>query len=151
MVTGMHIRAKSAVEDILGDVAAFMISVFIIMFSVIAALQFGLGYCRSMVACFADYGVSSRTRELGALTEGAMRGEDFGKLVSLIRVCPHKENDGRQILFVRMYFAMLGAIGRLGGMSQSVARWTAGERGHCSYAVAVLLDRRVLASIPPSR
>jgi hypothetical protein len=125
-----------------------MISVLILMFSVVAMLQFGLGYCRSLLACYVECGVSARTREFAALAEGASRGEDFGKLLSLIRVCPLRANDGGQLLFVRLYFSLLGAVGIFGSQSQNILRWIAEERGNCSHAAAVMLDRRVLASIP---
>jgi hypothetical protein len=148
MARGMLLYGWQGLLELFEDYTIIMISVLILVFSVGAVLQFGLSYCRSLLAGFAEYGVSARTRELGALAEGAARGEDFGKLMSLIRVCPHAGNDGRQLLFVQLYFVLLGAIGIIGGRSQDIVQWAARERGNCAQAVAVMLDRRVLASVP---
>jgi hypothetical protein len=127
-----------------------MASILILMFSTVAMLQLGLSYCRAILAGFAEHGISSRTREMGALAEGAMRGEDFGRLMSLIRVCPHSGNDGFQLLLVRTYFTSLGAIGMFGRSSHNLVDWAATERRNCTHAAAVMLDRRVLAEIQPS-
>jgi hypothetical protein len=128
-----------------------MTSIFILIISGAAMFQFGLSYCRSLLAGYAECGVSAQTRELGALAEGVVRGEDFGKLLSLIRMCPHCGDDGRQLLFVRLYFTLLGTISMIGGLSHRMVSWTAGERGNCAHAAAVMLDRRVLATMPSSR
>lgn len=122
-----------------------MVSILILIFSVIAMFQLGLSYCRSVLAGFTECGISGRTREMGALGEGALRGEDFCRLLSLIRVCPHPGNDGSQLLFVRLYFMLLGTIGKLGGISQKLVEWTVAERRNCAHAAAVMLDRRVVA------
>lgn len=122
----------------------------ILTLSTAGVFQFSVGHCRSILAAYADFAVSPRTRELACIAEGAMSGEDFGKLLGLIRLCPTRFDDSAKLAFVRFYFAALGIAGLVGGLPSRAARWMESERASCAHAAAVMLDRRVLASVSAS-
>lgn len=115
-----------------------------------AGLQFAVSYCRSFIAAAAECEVSSRTREMASIAEGAMRGEDFGKLLSLIRICPLRGNDTGKLAFTRLYFGVIGMVGMVSGAQSRMSRWAAQERARCAHFAAVMLDHRVLATVSAS-
>jgi hypothetical protein len=121
-----------------------MIAALIFVLSFTALLQFFVSYCRSLLSASRRREVSQQTRELAGITGGGVNGEEFGRLVQLVRLCPEPDDDSQAIAAVRTYFTILGLARRVGGrVSERLASWLESERGNCAYFAAVALDRRI--------
>ncbi len=121
-----------------------MMAALIFVLSFTALLQFFVSYCRSLLSASRRREVSQQTRELAGIAGGGVNGEEFGRLVQLVRLCPEPDDDSQAIAAVRTYFMILGVVRRLGGrVSKGLSIWLESERGNCAYFAAVALDRRI--------
>jgi hypothetical protein len=124
-----------------------MIAALIFVLSFTALLQFFVSYCRSILSASRERELSRQTRELTGIAGGGVNGEEFRRLVQLVRLCPEHGDDGQAMAAVRIYYSLLGMIRRAGGRaSKSISNWLESERGSCAYFAAVSLDRRIAFS-----
>jgi hypothetical protein len=124
-----------------------MIAALIGIFSIAALLQFFVSYCRSVIAAYSKVELSDQVREVAGITAQPVNGDEFRRLVSLVRLCPERGDDGMEIRLVGAYHGMLSsARGVLRSIVPAIAAWAEREREHCSYFAAVALDRRIAFS-----
>ena len=123
-----------------------MIAALVLGCSIIFFLQFFVPYCRSLIAASSSHVLSPEVQDVTGLTTPAS-GEDFHRVVQLLRLCPDRPEDRGEIRAIGVYFSMLNfltAVSR--SIAPSVRNWTERERGRCTYFAAVALDRRVAFS-----
>ncbi len=121
-----------------------MIAILIFGISVLTLLQFFVSYCHSLIAESRGCELSEQGREISGITSHSVRGDQFGRLLQLIALCPEPGGDNRQVRAVALYFGLLGLVRMLfGWIEPAVARWIESERGGCAYVAAVMLDRRI--------
>lgn len=121
-----------------------MIAALIFVISFVALLQFFVLHCRSILAYSRRVELSDRIREVTGLTGQSVSAGDFERLLQLVRLCPERGNDRKEIRVVGAYYALLDLLERASrSLIPSVAAWTESERQGCSYFAAVALDRRI--------
>ena len=121
-----------------------MIAGLIFVISFVALLQFFVLHCRSILAYSRRVELSDRIREVTGLTGQSVSAGDFERLLQLVRLCPERGNDRKEIRVVGAYYALLDFLERVSrSFSPSLAAWTENERQGCSYFAAVALDRRI--------
>jgi len=121
-----------------------MIAAIILVISVAAFLQFFVSYCRSLIAAYNGVELSDQARQVTGIRNHHVTGEDFARVLDLMRLCPELGDDTKEIGAVRAYYSMLGAARRAVNLLGPVlASWMDRERAGCTYFVAVALDRRI--------
>ena len=121
-----------------------MIAALIFVISFVALLQFFVLHCRSILAYSRRVELSDRIREVTGLTGQNVSAGDFERLLQLVRLCPERGNDRKEIRVVGAYYALLDLLERASrSLIPSIAAWTESERQGCSYFAAVALDRRI--------
>ena len=124
-----------------------MIASLIFVVSFAALLQFFVSYCRSILSTAHGRELSPQTRELTGVAGPGVNGEEFGRFLQLVRLCPAHGDDGQAVAAVRVYYSLLGVAHRVAGRaSKSFTNWLEAERGGCAYFAAVALDRRIAFS-----
>jgi hypothetical protein len=123
-----------------------MIAALVLACSIIFFLQFLVPYCRSVIAASSNHVLSPEVQDVTGLTTPAS-GEDFRRVVQLLRLCPDRPEDRGEIRAIGVYFGMLDLLKTLTkSIAPKVRTWTDGELGRCTYFAAVALDRRVAFS-----
>jgi hypothetical protein len=121
-----------------------MISIFILLFSAAALVQFFASYCRSILAAYAKLELSVATREIAGLGSDRIPSGEFGRLLGLVRLAPDPGDDRMELRTVRLYYWVVRLIGVLSARFVSAAKeWSECEGARCSYFAAVALDRRI--------
>ena len=121
-----------------------MIAALIFVISFAALLQFFVLHCRSILAYSRRVELSERVREVTGIASQDVTADDFERLLQLVRLCPERGDDHKEIRVVGAYYSLVDMLGRLtGSILPSVAHWSEGERQSCSYFAAVALDRRI--------
>jgi hypothetical protein len=121
-----------------------MIASLIFVISFAALLQFFVLHCRSILAYSRRVQLSDRVREVTGIVAQDVRASDFDRLVQLVRLCPERGEDRKEIRVVGAYYSLLALVDRMTrSLIPSVAAWTEHERQSCSYFAAVALDRRI--------
>jgi hypothetical protein len=121
-----------------------MIAILIFAISGLTLLQFFVSYCHALIAESRGYQLSAQGREISGVTGHSVPGDQFGRLVQLIALCPEPGTDKRQVRAVSTYYGLLGLVRTLfGWIEPAFARWIDSERGGCAYLAAVMLDRRI--------
>lgn len=107
-------------------------------------LQFFIVYCRSLIAAYNAAELSAQAREVTGIEDHIVNGDDFGRLVQLVRICPDLADDGRELRMVSFYYRLVSfGRGLLGALSARMTQWFERERENCTYFAAVALDRRI--------
>jgi hypothetical protein len=120
-----------------------MTAAIILLCSVVLLMQFFLSYCRSLLASSAKKSLSPETREVTGISSAAS-GEDFFRVRQLLQLCPEHPQEDKGISAVSGYFGMLNFLQRtVAQLLPKVRSWVDSERGHCTYFLAVALDRRI--------
>lgn len=121
-----------------------MFSVVLLIVSVIAMLQFGVYYWRSVIAGIAAQAVSSRVCMAAGLETDTPAAEDFRALLSLHRLTPGLKGRPDRLSALQAYFNLMGAVRSL---TQShlpaVEGWARSEMATCSRYIAVLVGARL--------
>jgi hypothetical protein len=123
-----------------------MMAAIILVFSVAALLQFFVSYCRSLIAASAKHALSAEVQDVAGIANRAS-GEDFARVVQLLRLCPDRPDDRGEVRAIGAYFHLLSLVkATLAKAVPSMLAWTEAERGQCTYFAAVTLDRRIAFS-----
>jgi hypothetical protein len=121
-----------------------MIASLIFVISFVLLLQFFVWHCRSILAYNRTVELSDRVREVTGIVAEEVRASDFDRLLQLVRLCPERGEDQKQIRVVGAYYNLLALLDRLTrSLFPGVAAWAETERQNCSYFAAVALDRRI--------
>jgi hypothetical protein len=121
-----------------------MIASLIFVISFAALLQFFILHCRSILAYSRRVELSDRVREVTGIAAQNVSAGDFQRLVQLVRLCPERGEDRKEIRVVGAYYRLLAMLDRLTrSLVPSVAAWSENERQSCSDFAAVALDRRI--------
>jgi len=124
-----------------------MIAYLILVMSGVALLQFFVLYCRAMIVAARSLELSREARNVAGIDARGVSGDEFGRILQLLQLCPEPGDDGKSMAAVRMYYALVGSMrAALGWMSRGLSAWLEGERGSCAYFAAVVLDRRIAHS-----
>jgi hypothetical protein len=124
-----------------------MIAALIVVISLAAFLQFFISYCRSLLAAYGKVELSEQVREITGLEKQPVNGEEFQRVLQLVRLCPERGDDGLEIRVVTAYYSLLDLLRAvIGWFSPSITGWANQERQSCSYFAAVALDRRIMYS-----
>jgi hypothetical protein len=110
-------------------------------------LQFFVSYCRSLIAAYERVDLSEQAREVTGITNREVSGQDFARLLQLVRMCPEPGDDSKEIGAVRAYFKILTLARTIfRSIAPSLDERVERERGSCAYFAAVALDRRIAHS-----
>jgi hypothetical protein len=124
-----------------------MIAALILAVSFAVLLQFFVSYCRSLIAACAGEELSLDAREVTGINGRSVAGDEFGRLVQLIQLCPEAGADGNRLRAVGLYFRMMNLLRDTGRrLAPTVADWAEAERQACAYFAAVALDHRIAHS-----
>lgn len=123
-----------------------MMAALIFVVSMSTLLMFFVSYCRSLMASSSAHILSQEVRDVTGITAAAS-GQDFEKVMQLLRLCPERPDDRTGLQAVGFYYAILDLL------EKTVARhlpslhfWTEQERAGCACFAVVLLDRRIAFS-----
>jgi hypothetical protein len=123
-----------------------MMAAFILVCSIVLLLQFFVSYCRSLIAASAKQVLSPEVQDVTGISRAAS-GEDFARVIQLLRLCPERPEDRNSVQAIGAYFRLLNFLrSTLARMVPSMHAWTESERGHCAYFAAVALERRIAFS-----
>src|SRR5713226_3577258 len=106
-----------------------MIAALIFVMSAAALLQFFISYSRSLIAACQSQELSDQARQVIGAGDQPVGGEEFLRVVQLIRLCPEPGRDAKHLRTVRCYFGLLGLLrywGRV--LAPAAARWAEVER-----------------------
>lgn len=124
-----------------------MIPALIFVIAVAGFLQFFVSYCRSVIAAYERVDLSEQAREVTGINSRHVSGQDFARLLQLVRMCPEPGDDSREIGAVRTYFKMLSmARAAFHRIAPSLEQRMERELESCAYFAAVALDRRIAHS-----
>ena len=124
-----------------------MIAALIFVIAIAGFLQFFVSYCRSLIAAYECADLSEQAREVTGISNRHVNGQDFERLLQLVRMCPEPGDDSREIGAVRTYFRLLSvARAAFRRIAPSLEQWMERERESCAYFAAVALDRRIAHS-----
>ncbi len=124
-----------------------MIAALIFVVAVAGFLQFFVSYCRSVIAAYERVDLSEQAREVTGIQDRQVHGQDFERLLQLVRMCPEPGDDGREIGAVRTYFRLLSvARAAFRRIAPALEQLMERERESCAYFAAVALDRRIAHS-----
>ncbi len=124
-----------------------MIAALIFVIAIAGFLQFFVSYCRSLIAAYERVDLSEQAREVTGISNRHVKGQDFARLLQLVRMCPEPGDDSREIGAVRTYFELLSvARAVFRRIAPSLEQRMERERESCAYFAAVALDRRIAHS-----
>jgi hypothetical protein len=120
-----------------------MMAAVIFVFSAAALLQFFISYCRSLIAASSKQVLSAEVRDVTGIQRIAS-GEDFKRVMQLLRLCPERPEDRNSVQAIGAYFRLLNFLrSTVARIVPSMRAWTESERGQCTYFAAVALERRI--------
>ncbi len=121
-----------------------MIAALIFVIAIAGFLQFFVSYCRSLIAAYERVDLSEQAREVTGINDHEVDGQDFGRLLQLVRMCPEPGDDTGEIRAVSTYYRLLSITrAALRSIAPALENWVERERGSCAYFAAVALDRRI--------
>ena len=124
-----------------------MIAAIILALSVFTLLQFFIFYSKSVIAACSTQPLSPQVREVAAIYGRTISGEEFLRLVQLVRLCPEPRNSHWPIAAVSKYFRFLNLVRKFSqNLIPSLGAWAEKERSGCAYFAAIMLDRRIAYS-----
>jgi hypothetical protein len=114
--------------------------IFVVSFAVL--LQFFVSYSRSLIAAYRKSKLSEQVQDVMGIQGQQVPGEEFGRVIQLVRLCPQKSDDQASLHVVGAYYRMLGILRAAGkSMAPALSSWAEHERVDCTYFAAVALDR----------
>ncbi len=107
-------------------------------------IQFFVAYCRSLLSATYRLELSVEAHQVTGIEDHLVRGDDFARMLHLLRLCPESGNDRVQLTSVRTYYSLVSMLRMVfAPVVPAVADWTDRERAACGYFAAVALDRRI--------
>lgn len=126
-----------------------MIAAFILVFSVVALVQFGIGQWRAMWLTVAARPLSDCLHAATGLDASALRPEDFyliTKTSHYVSAAPRERNVW--LREVGVYFRAVSMIQKFVGSSiPAVGQWAQNELLSCARYAAAVLDQRLNANL----
>ncbi len=120
-----------------------MMASLVFVFSAAALLQFFISYCRSLIAASSKQVLSAEVKDVTGIQRIAS-GDDFRRVMQLLRLCPDRPEDRNSVQAIGAYFSLLNLLrSTVARIVPSTRAWTESERGHCAYFAAVALERRI--------
>jgi hypothetical protein len=120
-----------------------MIAALIFIFALGALLQFSISYCRSLINSYSRVVLSPEARECAALESGPVCGDDFGRLLGMVRRSNVPGDDAAELGVARIYYLFVSTLRALCPATSRTHQLLAQERGVCAHMVAVALERRL--------
>ncbi len=121
-----------------------MLAALILFVSIATLIQLFFSYTRALIASSRKLGLSEPVRELTGFISGAVQGDEFGRLLQLVQLCPDPRDDRMRIRAVRLYYGLLNMVQAVArSVAPRVASWAESERDGCAYFAALALDRRI--------
>ena len=121
-----------------------MIPVAMLLFSCMALVQFFMSYCRSLLASYAEVELSSATREIIGMESTEIGGQEFHRLLGLVRLAPNPGDDKWDLRIISTYYRVVRLAGMVTSPLSSVARkWSERQSSMCAYFAAAALSRRI--------
>jgi len=117
-----------------------MMAGIIFIFSVAALLQFFISYCRSLIAASSKQVLSAEVKDVTGIQRIAT-GDDFKRIMQLLRLCPDRPEDHNSVQAIGAYFSLLSFLrSTVARLVPSMHAWTESEFGQCAYFAAVALE-----------
>lgn len=120
-----------------------MIAAIIFILALAALVQFSVSYCRSLINTYSEVALSQEVRECAEIGSGSVRGEDFGRLLGMVRRSNVPGDDTAELGVARMYYLFISTLRALCPATAQTQQWLGRERSVCAHMVAVALDRRL--------
>jgi hypothetical protein len=121
-----------------------MIAGLIFVISIPILLKFFVSYSRSLIVESRGHELSEQVRGICGIETRVLAGDQFGRLLQLVTLCPQPGGNAFEVRAIAVYFRLLDlARILLGWAVPSAGRWIEAERGGCAYVAAVVLDRRI--------
>ncbi len=120
-----------------------MVAALIFAISMGLLSEFFVSYCHSLVGVYSKVELSPQARQMVGPESQVVSGDEFTRLVQLVRLCPDPGDDRLEMGAVRAYYGLLHLLRAVRPFAPAVARWAESERAGCAYFVAVALDRRM--------
>ena len=120
-----------------------LISKFILVASVIAGVQFFVGYWRAMIASMAAQPLSEKFFVAAGFKNAAMRAEDFARLMSLHRLMPDVKTLPNSVSRLNVYYTALKVLSGIPGLGG----WAQNEMSTATQCLAVIVDQRLLTNL----
>lgn len=121
-----------------------IIPIAIFALSILFLVQFFVAYCRSLTAASYRLELSPETHEVTGIDDHLVQGDDFKRVLHLLRLCPESGSDRMQLASVRAYYGLVSMLRMIfAPVIPTLADWTERERAACGYFAAVALDRRI--------
>src|ERR1700682_6627442 len=114
-------------------IAAPMIAALIFIFALAALLQFSISYCRSLINSYAQVVLSPDARECAALQSGPVCGEDFGRLLGMVRRSNVPGDDTAELGVARIYYLFVSTLRALCPATTATDQWVAHGRRLCRH------------------
>lgn len=85
-----------------------------------------------------------QARDVTGITNTAVPGDEFARILELVQLCPDLRTDRNGIRAVHLYYSLLSFLrATLAQLLPNLNAWTERERGGCAYFAAVALDHRI--------
>jgi hypothetical protein len=126
-----------------------MIPSFILVFSVVALVQFGISQWRAMWLTVAARPLSDCLQAATGIDTAALRAEDFYVITRTSHyVSPAPRERNVWLREVGVYFRVISAVEKLvGSHVPAVASWAQSELLSCARYAAAVLDQRLNANL----
>ena len=123
-----------------------MMAALIFAVSVVTLMMFFVSYCRSLTAASSRYALSKEVRDVTGINAFAS-GQDFGRVMQLLQLCPERPEDRLGLRAVGYYFGILNFLQKtVARLTPSVQSWAEQESAGCANYAVVALDRRIAFS-----
>ena len=120
-----------------------MVSGFILAFSLVALIRFGVLYCRGILLRTAELPVSEEVRTAARLSGEEITGRDFAALADMHSMTPGGSGG---VTLVKAYYRAVQLVGAVGKTQAACAAWAEREMAACARYVGVQIDGRLQMS-----
>jgi hypothetical protein len=117
-----------------------MVSGFILAFSLVALIRFGVLYCRGILLRTAELPVSEEVRSAARLSGEEITGRDFAALAGVLSLTPGGSGG---VTLVKAYYRAVQVVGAIGRTQAACAAWAEREMSICAKYVGVQIDGRL--------
>jgi hypothetical protein len=114
-----------------------MVSGFILAFSLVALIRFGILYCRGILLRTAELPVSEEVRAAAHLSGEEITGRDFAALAGVHSMTPGGSGG---VTMVKAYYRAVQLVGMVGRTQAACAAWAEREMAICARYVGAQID-----------